>query len=421
MDRTAGAGGALPRATAAGGSDDGSFRAGIAAVVELTVTPLADWYEEGAARFEIGAAFFKPETRVARDFGVLAAAVYRQQHPQLEVLDGMSGCGIRALRYALEAKADWLWVNEANPEHAAVLHQNVKAQLPPGQFRVTIGSVRCVLQDCLQQQRYFDLVDLDCFGSPAADLTDCIRATRLNGLMYLTTTDSRTCEGHNPAASLRHFGAYARAHPATREQGLRLLLGMVSQQAAMQGFAIAPLFSYFQGQTYRVMVRLVKGHHWSEAQSGFVGHCHACGHYDAVDWRRLSRAVCPHHETPLPLTLSGPLWLGPLHDLAYLTSMGDLAQRWGWQDRKVLLDLMAGEIPFPPYFFTLAELGRRAKVDIPKRSQLLIALKKNNYKAALTHIEPQAVKTDASILALIALAKELQSNFKKHLGFTNID
>jgi tRNA (guanine26-N2/guanine27-N2)-dimethyltransferase len=376
-------------------------------VTERSVTLLADWHKEGAARFQLGGAFFRPETRVARDLGVLAAAVYRRQSPQLEVLDGMSGCGIRALRYALEAKADWLWINEANPDHAAVLQQNFKAQLAPEQIQVTIGSVRHVLQDCLQQRRYFDLIDLDCFGSPSAYLTDCIRATRLNGLMYLTTTDSRTCEGHNPAASLRHFGAYARAHPATHEQGLRLLLGMVSQQAAMQGFAIAPLFSYFQGQTYRVMVRLVKAHHWSESQSGFIGHCHACGHYDVVHWRGLSRALCPHHDLPLPLTLSGPLWLGPLHDFDALSAMAELANAWGWQDRKELLDLMAGEIPFPPYFFTLAELGRRAKVDIPKRDRLIAALQAEGYGAVATSLDFQAIKTAATFQTCVEIVRNL--------------
>jgi tRNA (guanine26-N2/guanine27-N2)-dimethyltransferase len=376
-------------------------------VAERLATPSADWHEEGAARFQIGAAFFRPETRVARDLGVLAAAVYRQQSPQLEVLDGMSGCGIRALRYALESKADWLWINEANPEHAAVLQQNLKAQLVPGQIQVTLGSVRHVLQACLQQRRYFDLIDLDCFGSPSPYLTDCIRATRLNGLMYLTTTDSRTCEGHNPGASLRHFGAYARAHPATHEQGLRLLLGMVSQQAAMQGLAIAPVFSYFQGQAYRVMVRLVKAHHWSEVQSGFIGHCHACGHYDAVSWRDLSRAVCAHHDPPLPLTLSGPLWLGPLHDVDSLSAMAELAQAWGWQDRKALLDLMAGEILFPPYFFTLAELGRRAKVDIPKRDRLIAALHAEGYGAVATPLDFQSIKTTATFQTCVEIVRNL--------------
>jgi tRNA (guanine26-N2/guanine27-N2)-dimethyltransferase len=376
-------------------------------VAEPSTVVLADWQQERSARFQVGAAFFRPETCIARDLGVLAAAVYRQQNPYLDVLDGMSGCGIRALRYALEAKADWLWVNEANPEIATVLGQNLRAQLPPSQFQVTTDSVRHVLQDCLGQRRYFDLVDLDCFGSPAAFLTDCVRATRLNGLMYLTSTDSRTCEGHNPAASLRHFGAYARAHPATHEQGLRLLLGAISQQALMQGFAIAPLFSYFQGQTYRVMVRLVKSHHWSEVLSGFVGHCHPCGHFEVVPWRGLSRAVCPHHATPIPLTLSGPLWLGPLHDLDYLTDMGKLAETLGWQDRKQLLNLMAGEIPFPPYFFTLGEIGRHAKVDIPKRDRLIAALHTDGHAAAMTHLDAQGIKTNATFETCVAIAQKL--------------
>lgn len=372
---------------------------------------LTDWHHEGAARFQTGAAFFKPDSRVARDLGVLAAAVYRQQHPRLEILDGMSGCGVRSLRYGLEAKADWIWTNEGNPDVATVLQQNLRAQLPQDCVHITTGSVRKVLQDCLQQRRYFDLIDLDCFGNPSACLIDCIRATRLGGLLYLTTTDSRTCEGHNPEASLRYFGAYARAHPATHEQGLRLLLGTTAQQAATQGFAITPVFSYFQGQTYRVMVRLVRLHSEAGTDSGFIGYCHACGHYEAVSWRSLSRAVCLYHKPSLPLTLSGPLWLGPLHDGATLAAMGRLAQQWGWRARKVLLDLMAGEIPFPPYFFTLGEIGRRAKVDIPKRDRLIAALKAEGYAAVVTHLEPQAIKTAATFHTCVEVAERLFERF----------
>jgi tRNA (guanine26-N2/guanine27-N2)-dimethyltransferase len=363
--------------------------------------------QEGSTYFQVGPAFFRPESRTARDLGVLAAAAYQQQHQMLRVLDVMSGCGVRSLRYALEAKADWVWANEGNPDVAAVLQQNLTAQLPREQVHLTIGSARQALNECLYQQNYFDLIDLDCFGSPSAYLSACVQVARKGGLIYLTTTDSRTCAGHNPAASLRYFGAYARAHPAAHEQGLRLLIGSLMQQALMQGFAIAPVFSFFQGQLYRVMMRLVDGQNWSEQQFGFLGYCYVCGDYQAITWRGLSRAVCPYHEVSQPLTLSGPMWLGPLHDTKDLVNMQNLAQDWGWKECKALLERMVAEIPFPPYFFTLAEIGHRAKIDIPKRDRLIAALQDRGFSAVVTHLNLQAIKTTASFQTCLTVARTL--------------
>lgn len=365
--------------------------------------------QEGSAYFQVGPAFFRPESRTARDLGVLAAAAYQQHHQRLHVLDAMSGCGVRSLRYALEAKADWIWVNEGNPDVAVVLRQNLTAQLPMERIHLTIGSAQQAFNECLYQRNYFDLIDLDCFGNPSADLSACVQVARKGGLIYLTTTDSRTCAGHNPTASLRHFGAYARAHPAAHEQGLRLLIGSFMQQALMQGLAIAPVFSFFQGQLYRVMLRLVNGQYWSEQQFGFLGYCYACGDYQTVTWRGLSRAVCPHHETPHPLTLSGPMWLGLLHNPQDLANMQNLAQAWGWEARKILLEIMAAELSFPPYFFTLAEIGRRAKIDIPKRDRLIAALQDQGFSAAITHLNPQAIKTTASFQTCLTVAQTLSA------------
>jgi hypothetical protein len=46
-----------------------------------------------------GTAFYRAESAQGRDLAVLAAAVYRQQHGRLRVLDVMSGSGMRGARY----------------------------------------------------------------------------------------------------------------------------------------------------------------------------------------------------------------------------------------------------------------------------------------------------------------------------------
>ncbi|MBW4552256.1 MAG: tRNA (guanine-N1)-methyltransferase [Aphanocapsa sp. GSE-SYN-MK-11-07L] len=363
-------------------------------------------WQEGKAQFEVGSAFFRSTSRVARDLGVLAAAIYKAETGQLRVLEGMAGCGVRSLRYTLEANADFVWANDADPDLAATLQHNLTNQLALPRFKISHQDAQQQLLACAQQQDYYDLVDLDCFGNSAAYLSSCLGATRLGGLIYLTSTDGRSISGRDPAASLRLWGGYARSHPAAQEQGLRLQIGGLLQQAGRFGCGIQPLFSLFQGQTYRVMVRLVK-HPWQPEQFGFLGYCHGCGEFQTVSWRQFHCVRCFSPSCRRSPILSGPLWLGQLHDPGFLSRMAAQAKTWDWQKCWALLQIMQAEASLPPYFYPLAEIGRRGKIDIPNRDRLLQALQNQGYRASATHTNPQAVKTDATLAECISLSRQL--------------
>ena len=84
--------------------------------------------QEGSVRLRAGSGFFRPESRPSRDLGVLLAqhlVAQRRQHrpdaPGLRVLDLMAGCGIRSLRYGIEAGAAAVWANDADPDRLALL------------------------------------------------------------------------------------------------------------------------------------------------------------------------------------------------------------------------------------------------------------------------------------------------------------
>ncbi len=365
----------------------------------------ASWHQEGQIQVQTGDAFFRPDSQLARDLGVLAAAVYRATTGKLRVLDAMTGCGIRALRYSIEANADWVWANDANPEMGDLIQANLSASLQAHQFQVTHQQAQHVFAGCAHRQDYYDFVDVDSFGHGSTLLHGCLQATQQAGLIYFTSTDGRSLTGHEPDLSLRCYGTYARAHPASQEQALRILLNSLMQQANLQGRTIQPLFSLFQGRLYRVLVRLSCIQ--SQPASGFLGYCHPCGHYQILSWRQLNRARCPHHQPEQPLTLSGPLWLGPLHDSTFLAQMSQQAQAWGWQACQQILAVMQQEahLQLPPYFYPLGEIGRRGGQDIPKRDDLIAILQQQGYIASPTHINPQAIKTNAPLGVCLDLAK----------------
>lgn len=362
--------------------------------------------QEGKATFALGQAFYRPKSAIARDLAVLAATVYRQHHGLLRVLDAMTGCGVRPLRYRLEAEADWVWANEGNPELADVLAQNLAA-LPADACRITHQDANQVFFTCYQQRDFYDLVDIDNFGSPAPYLSTGLWATRLGGMLYLTSTDGRATSGHDPERCLRTYGACGRSHPAAHEQGLRLIIGHAAQTAAARGLGIEPVFSLFTGQVHRVMVRLVSKPTLTRGNYGFVAYCHGCGHFQTTDWRHLGRVNCPCGAQDPPV-VSGPMWLGPLHDGVTLAAMQGLADRWGWSSQARLLTTMAQEIDLPPYYYPLGEIGRRGQMDIPNRDRLIEALQCKGYRAAIPSMDWQGVKTSATLGDCVAIAKTIQ-------------
>jgi tRNA (guanine26-N2/guanine27-N2)-dimethyltransferase len=363
-----------------------------------------DLYQEGEAKFILGEAFYRESSRISRDLGVLVGLVYRSRRGRLRVLDGMSAAGVRSLRYALEAQADFVWANEGNPDLGDRLQQNLAA-LPPDRYCISHRSLEQLLAERSTQKDYFDLIDLDAFGSPLAFLQGGLRTIRYGGLLYLTSTDGRSISGQLPEQSLRQWGAWIRSHPAVQEQALRLLLGSVAQQAAIMGLGIEPVFSFYRGQAYRVMVRVLAKQNWQTDRSGFLGYCHSCGNFQTLGWRQLGQAVCDC--TGRSLSVSGPLWLGPLHSDDWLAFMVPLAQDRHWASITALIQTMQAENPLPPYYYPLGEMGRRGKMDLPKRNRLIQALLNAGYQASPTHLDPEALKTNAPFPVCIAIAQTL--------------
>jgi tRNA (guanine26-N2/guanine27-N2)-dimethyltransferase len=363
------------------------------------------WYREGKAKFQVGKAFYNPQSKLVRDLGILAAIAYKRDLGCLKVLDALGGCGVRSLRYWLESDADYLWVNEGNIELNQLLQTNLAPAISLNRCQITNLDANRVFFDCYQRRDYYDLVDVDCFGNAAPYLSTMLWATKIGGLMYLTCTDGRTLTGNLPEHSLQAYAAIARSHPAAHEQALRLLIGSVQQQAASKGLGIEPIFSWFTGTNYRLMLRLRAKPQLSELNYGFLSYCHNCGNYQAISWRKLANINCNCCNPNI--TVSGAMWLGKLHAPQELIKLMDIARQLAWQPPQRLLALMLDELDYPPYFYTLREIGKRGELNLPKRSHLIEALQAAGYQASVTHINLQAIKTNADFHTCMAIARKI--------------
>lgn len=93
-------------------------------------------------------------------------------------------------------------------------------------WRVSHLEATKLLNSCNQNDDFYDIVDIDSFGSDSAFLGDALRAVRFGGMVYATSTDGfALAGGHRPAATLAAYGSYARPVPFGNELGLRILVG----------------------------------------------------------------------------------------------------------------------------------------------------------------------------------------------------
>lgn len=375
-------------------------------------------YCEGAAALQLGDGFFRPESRPSRDLGVLLAALLARGELELvqplAVLDLMAGCGIRALRYGLEAGASAVWANDADADRLPVLQRNlVPLEAAATPLEITAQTAQKLLAGCLLEERRFGLVDLDAFGCPTALVPAALEALQFEGVLYLASTDGRSPTGHDRSAAIRSLGAAARAHPASWELALRLHIGVVARAAWAMGRGIRPLFSFSEGRTFRTAIQLQRrADARQERQLGLLAHCHACGEQLEQSLLQLRQwPACACIGEPPPLAISGPLWLGSLQYAPTLAAMQRLVPQLptgcvARSSERLLVRLLA-DPGLPARCWPSAELGRRLGGGPPATQALLQALEAEGYTALRSGVMDGMFRCNAPWPRVLELAAAL--------------
>jgi len=369
-------------------------------------------YCEGAAGLELGAGFFRPESRPSRDLGVLLAAHLPQPSP-LQVLDLMAGCGIRALRYGLEAGAAAVWANDADGDRLPLLQRNL-APLGVAASSTDLTAQK-LLARCLLEERRFGLVDLDAFGCPTALVPPALEALRFEGVLYLASTDGRSPTGHDRSAAIRSLGAAARAHPASWELALRLQIAVVARAAWALGRGIRPLFSFSEGRTFRTAIQLQRrADPQQDQQLGLLAHCHACGdqsQQSLLQLRQWPSCACKASDSAPPLAISGPLWLGPLQHPPTLRAMRVAAAAapsdFVAPASRRLIERLLADPGVPARCWSSADLGRRLGGGPPATEPLLAALRAEGYTALRSGVMDGLFRCNAPWSRVLELAAAL--------------
>jgi tRNA (guanine26-N2/guanine27-N2)-dimethyltransferase len=115
--------------------------------------------------------------------------------------------------------------------------------------------------------------------------------------------------------------------------------------------------------------------------------------YDRKTGRRSSG------EFPEEKDYAGPLWLGELHDKAFIKKMRKLNSKRAYSDNKEIdgmLSIMENEVGMPPYYYNIHAICKiRHMGQIPSMDKILERIRKKGHKACRTHFSKVSIKSNA--------------------------
>jgi tRNA (guanine26-N2/guanine27-N2)-dimethyltransferase len=341
-------------------------------------------------------AFFNPRGSNVRDISSLAYAAYSSGRSGRVYCDPMAGVGARALRTIVEAPGvTRAMINDLNP--TAINAARVAASLNGVLNRIdfSVSGATAFLERVASQQERPDIMDIDPFGSPTNLVEPALRALKENSLISITATDTAPLSGLYRAVAFRKYFGFSNRTDYSRELALRLLCSMAIRRAmSLDGF-LEPVFVHSDQHYMRCYFIYRKGAeegNMSLRRFGYVSHCPSCGQRESSDIPKTSCRVCGKS-----MKYSGLTWLGRLFNPDFVAYMLSQIRERRQEKYRKLLQTAAEELSEPPYYFRLPDLADSLGIMSASPSLVVKELKGAGWRASLTSIDSQGVRTDADI------------------------
>lgn len=361
--------------------------------------------EEGLAKFNLApSVFFNPHMELCRDLCSLAISAL----PELVICDGMSGTGIRGIRYALENENVKSVTFIDSSESACEL---IKENLTLNKINFDV-----ILDDFNHQMyrggRRYNFIEIDPFGSPIPFVRSALfnLRTQKEAFLSVTATDAAVLCGAQPGACRVYYCAKPLNNFFCHETAVRILIGYIAKVASSLKVGVEPIFTFAKRHWIKVILRTKKG--TKEAlntitQLGYVTFCTDC----FAIRTNTNPFLNPRCDCGSNVNWAGPLWLGKILDRDVVEKMIKSNSDRNYKNKKqlnTLLDTLKEEANGPSFYFDIHAICKNLRTTVPKIDKVINALRMRGFFATRTSFRPNSIRTDASSSEISEVVRSLR-------------
>jgi tRNA (guanine26-N2/guanine27-N2)-dimethyltransferase len=339
--------------------------------------------------------FFNPVQELNRDVTVAVLRAYCDREPRAATyLDATAASGVRGVRAAAEG---WdVTCADIDEDAVALCRENLSRNGLDGSI---------VHRDAnpLLHEDYFDVVDIDPFGTPIPFVDAACQGTR--NLLCITATDTAPLCGAHFESGVRSYSAVPRNTEYHAEMGVRILLSALVRTAARYDVAATPLLTHATNHYVRTYLELDRGATVANERIECLGHIYHCEHCLG---RETERGLIADPPGKCPncghgIQTAGPVWLGPTGDTEFIASVREaVTAEMGTASKATgLLETLEAELPEPTHY-DQHRLCKRWGVGAPAMDEFLGDLRAAGYDASRTHYGGTTFKTTARVTEIRA-------------------
>lgn len=314
----------------------------------------------------------------------------------IEVLDGLTGSGIRAVRFAMELGVKDLELSITGVDLKGdsiesaknlAIKNGVDIAFHWGDLNGFCGT------------RRFHYIDVDPYGSPVPFLQSSLLSLRKGGILAVTATDTAALTGSVSRVARRRYGVGVGRTDFMQEMGCRVLLGYIARLAASFEISVRPLLFYSSDHFLRGYLQVDRGAKKADLS------------LDSVGWLLNGPPGPPkvienpndHCSKNVEGELMGPVWTGPLADTEFCEEcrsvLEDRLGTWIANRRSIerILRYAITEETLPPGGFDLNETASYFKTSPPSIEIVSNFIKRFGHKWSRSRFSPTVIKTDAPL------------------------
>ena len=402
-------------------------------------------------------AFYNPAQELNRDLTVASIATYMNftkfkknkelknfQEYKFNIIEPLSATGLRCIRYYKELpieKIGYIYSNDMDKKAVECININMNLNnIDKNIFKVSISDAAQLMY---QNPKFFDIVDLDPYGTAIPFIDSCLHCAKNNAILCITFTDMPVLCGNYPETTLYKYGSIPYKTKFCHEMAKRIALYSISNNASKYKKVIKPLFSYnaeFYIRLFLIVKESPEDCKMNCFKYGYMFHCRDCQNRVIYPMARLqdnkfkngkpnsfvkfNNLIYPNEKCDIcgsNMCMSGPFWIDNLFDEDWVNALLNTLQKSEYGYLKYnsrIQNICKGvlnELPLNNQIFNLdyAQFSRDINLSSFKFSLFQGALESLGYKLSQSYYDPNLFKTDAPINVIYDVLKQYkEENFK---------